>query len=210
MNRATPLGDSSFVGALRDSDIGKKIFDAAERARTARRKELADQLAARTASNAKAWPRLVEAEAEAIKAVRAAEAALAVERDKLHAANLARHNEAADYTATRADLEAELLKTASPKIFEFIAWAREDIEASRRAFAFMSRAFRNPVTLRQDVETVNNRDSILRRIAALNDGIDAAHDLALRADQSSVEEEIAKIRAALPKITQPEFQEKSR
>jgi hypothetical protein len=127
--------------------------------------------------------------------------AYAVTQQKLAAAVVERQRLGFSYTAQRDDLEHALRATAAPEIDAFIREVRTlwDLTKKLPHSLETSVAVRSPVTgkMTHRAETIPG-PSALEGIVACRVAMEAAEDLKLVADQSTVPGEIIRIRNSIP------------
>jgi hypothetical protein len=115
--------------------------------------------------------------------------------------NQAKSNASFTLTGERQRAEAELSDTEySETITDFqreMRWGMDDV---RKQYEFHTEVSVNALTGETMRRGYNNRSSIDARILAMRAAIDHAEALRLIADQSNVPEQLATIRASLPKV----------
>ena len=104
------------------------------------------------------------------------------------------------YTAQRNEIEAELARTSSPLIADFIARMREDMAATRKKIALSVSTQENWLTGHKSQTATSNAARIRGRLLAISAAIESAEDAKLIADQSGVPDLLFRLEAELPPI----------
>jgi hypothetical protein len=198
---AVPIDDRGILDALRGSDIVKKATAERDSSVLAFRKAAVAKLAKLKADADGRFPKL-RAEFEAARDdARAAEIAWRQKADRACEIQSKLSADSATFTNDVAKAEAHLAETASPEILPFIAdmwslWEDAAKQIATREVAETSVRLLDRTKILQ----VSNRTSVLARREAIRDAIEAAENMRLEPDQSTVSARLQELRHNLPAI----------
>jgi hypothetical protein len=167
-----------------------------------RRKFLSSEISCLDRQASRDFPKMEAAVADALAAAREAEKALKDANHKLALAANAKTNASFNYGNMRDELERELRATSNPALTEFIAAMRDATQETRKGFRVEHEVVeRNPITGAVKRTQASNAAEVNRRLAAIDEAMQAAQDMALDPDQSSVPNKLAKLKAGLPALS---------
>lgn len=198
------FGKPEIFEALLETPAAKAVIAAeAKRIADERRKNAADLEALHNRAGAAFQENLREDE-EAVKACKAAEAALKAAGQRLVAIRTKRAGSAYELQRERDRLEAALIGSADPAIDAFVRemWTQWEL-AQKTPARIIEETLRNPNTGR--VVHTSRPDGItpFQRMTAIRTAIAAAEEMKLESDQSSVPARLDKLRQALPTVGAP-------
>jgi hypothetical protein len=195
------IDTKKFLIALQESEIGKDIINKSHTEIVAERQKIIDALAANEAKAEKDFPLRTKAIEAAIAKVREVGRVWQAANDDLNRASYARSSASLAHTSERHRLQGLLWDTEySETITDFqreMRWGMDDV---RKQYDFYAETSVNALTGESMLRRYSNRASVDARISAMREAIDQADALRLIADQSNVPEQLAAIRAGLPKV----------
>lgn len=182
---------------MKGTTIGDQVVAEAEELERTARGQLAAELRAVHAEQARRAPELAAAEAKAQARVAAARDALTEARTARAAAQSAAMGASSRWTQRIGALERQLRATADPAIGEFL------VELDDMALATRKERFQTAMYGHR--ESVTNQPSIVARLEGIREARKAAESLMLEVlDEGAVAERIDAIRAGIPEIRPPE------
>jgi hypothetical protein len=201
--------ETNVVKLLSGSAVVKAALAEQSAAQTLARRGLIAQIKTLERDYEKRRPQLEADLATAITAVKQAEAALLAAQQKASAALGAKSNLSYRYSAQRDRLELQLRESAHPALASWVRHMIDELDRTRKRFAFISTHETNPVNRLVRNTVINNGASVSARVAAVMRCIDEAARLALELDdQSSIPQTLGELAAALPPVEDPKTNEK--
>jgi hypothetical protein len=201
--------ETNVVKLLAGSPVVKAALAEQMAAQTLARRGFIAQIKALERDYEKRRPQLDAALAAAVAVCKRAEAALLDAQQKAGAALGAQSTLSYQYSAQRDRLEQKLRETAHPALASWVRDMIDELDRTRRRFAYISTHETNPVNRLVRTTVVNNGASVSARVAAVMRCIDEAARLALEVDdQTSIPRTLGELASALPPVEDPKTNEK--
>ena len=194
-----PSADA-VIDALRGSATVKKALVDRDAEIVRDRRRLVDELARREETAERDFPLMAQAIDAAMVEVRAAETKLKEAKNKVGLAVAAKSNASFAYQDRRQEIEAALIRGASPMIGQFVDEMRDEIVATRKRNFASHTQIANPITRAAKFSTLTNHPAVLARVAAAEAVIQQAEALRLEPDQSDIAAKLDQLRASLPAV----------
>jgi hypothetical protein len=150
------------------------------------------------------YERAVEQHEKAVQQAKAAYNAFAAAEQRVAEAETAKVVASMAIHNGRAEIVAALHAGAdNSSINDFVRWLRDGMQQTRKAIETREVTVQNRITGKRSTKYETNAETVAARVLALNEAIQAAEDLRLDADQSTVPARIATLREGLPPAVAP-------
>jgi hypothetical protein len=201
--------ETNVVKLLSGSAVVKAALAEQTAAQTLARRGLIAQIKTLERDYENRRPQLEAAIAAAMAACKQAEAALLAAQKYANDAIGAKSTASYTYSAQRDRLEHQLRETAHPALASWVRDMIDELDRTRKRFAYVSTHETNPVNRLVRHTVINNGASVSARVAAVMRCIDEAERFKLElADQTEIPKLLGELAAALPPVEDPKTNEK--